>query len=54
MHIDNSNDELQQAEESAAFLQHKASKKDMISNISLWVGIGGFIVGIIGIFINFI
>lgn len=48
------NDELQQAEESAAFLQHKASKKDMISNISLWVGIGGFIVGIIGIFINFI
>lgn len=48
------NDELQQAEESAAFLQHKASKKDMISNISLWVGIGGFIVGIIGILINFI
>ena len=48
------NDELQQAEDSADFLQHKASKKDMISNISLWVGIGGFIVGIIGIFINFI
>jgi hypothetical protein len=48
------NDELQQAEETASFLQHKASKKDMISNISLWVGIGGFIVGIIGIFINFI
>lgn len=48
------NYELQQAEDSADFLQHKASKKDMISNISLWVGIGGFIVGIIGIFINFI
>lgn len=48
------NDKLQQAEESASFLQHKASKKDIISNISLWVGIGGFIVGIIGIFINFI
>ena len=48
------NDELQQAEETASFLQHKASKKDMISNISLWVGIGGFIVGIIGILINFI
>lgn len=48
------NDKLQQAEESAAFLQHKASKKDLISNISLWVGIGGFLVGIIGIFINFL
>lgn len=48
------NDKLQQAEESAAFLQHKASKKDKVSNISLWVGIGGFIVGVIGIIINFI
>lgn len=48
------NDKLQQAEESAAFLEHKASKKDKISNISLWVGIGGFIVGVIGILINFI
>ena len=48
------NDKLQQAEDSAAFLQHKASKKDKISNISLWVGIGGFVVGIIGILINFI
>lgn len=48
------NDKLQQAEESAAFLQHKASKKDKVSNISLLVGIGGFIIGIIGIFINFI
>lgn len=48
------NDKLQQAEESAAFLQHKASKKDKISNISLWVGIGGFVVGVIGILINFI
>lgn len=48
------NDKLSQAEESAAFLQHKASKKDMISNISLWVGIGGFLVGIAGIVINFI
>ena len=48
------NDKLQQAEDSAAFLQHKASKKDKISNISLWVGIGGFVVGVIGILINFI
>lgn len=48
------NDKLQQAEDSAAFLQHKASKKDKVSNISLWVGIGGFVVGIIGVFINFI
>lgn len=48
------NEKLQQAEESAAFLQHKASKKDIMSNLSLWVGIGGFIVGIAGIVINFI
>ena len=48
------NDRILQAEESAAFLQHKASKKDIISNISLWVGIAGFIVGVIGIAINFI
>ena len=48
------NDRLEQAEESASFLQHKASKKDLLSNISLWVGIGGFVVGIIGIVINFI
>lgn len=48
------NDKLQQAEESAAFLEHKASKKDNMSNISLLVGIGGFIVGVIGILINFI
>ncbi len=48
------NDKLQQAEESAAFLQHKASKKDKVANKSLWFGIGGFIVGIIGIIVNFI
>lgn len=48
------NDKLQQAEDSAAFLQHKASKKDLLSKVSLWVGIGGFIVGIVGILINFI
>lgn len=48
------NDKLQQAEESASFLQHKASKKDRVSTISLWVGIGGFVVGIVGIIINFI
>ena len=33
------NNRIQGAEESAAFLQHKASKKDTISNISLGVGI---------------
>ena len=48
------NSRLLDSEEEAAFLQHKASKKDMISTVSLWVGIGGFVVGIIGIIINFI
>lgn len=52
--FENLNERLQQAEESASFLQHKASKKDLLSKISLWVGIGGFVVGIIGIIINFI
>lgn len=48
------NDKLQHAEDSAAFLQHKASKKDRLSKISLWVGVAGFLVGVIGIVINFI
>lgn len=48
------NNKLQQAEESAAFLQHKASKKDLVSKVSLWVGIGGFLIGVIGVLINFI
>lgn len=48
------NIKIQQAEKSAAFLQHKASKKDTVSKISLWTGIAGFIVGVIGIIVNFI
>lgn len=45
---------IQETEESAAFLQHKASKKDVVSKVSLWAGIAGLIVGVIGIMINFI
>lgn len=45
---------VQEAEEAAAFLQHKATKKDVVSNFSLWTGIAGFAVGIIGIIINFL
>ena len=48
------NQKLQSTEESADFLQHKATRKDTISQISLWIGIAGFIVGLIGIIINFI
>ena len=48
------NTKIQEAEEAAAFLQHKASKKDFISKISLWAGIAGLIVGVIGVVINFI
>lgn len=48
------NTKIQRAEESAAFLQHKASKKDTVSKISLWTGIAGFIVGVVGIIVNFI
>lgn len=39
---------------SHAFLRHKATKKDVVSNFSLWTGIAGFAVGIIGIIINFL
>ena len=48
------NDKLQQAEESASFLQHTASKKDKISNIYHWVTIGRFVVGGIVLIVNFI
>ena len=42
------------AEENAKFLQHKATQKDKMTRASLWIGIAGFVVGIIGIVINFL
>lgn len=42
---------LRSNEEKAAFLQHKATKKDRMSRISLIVGIAGFVVGVIGVVI---
>lgn len=42
------NERIQQAEESAAFLRYKASKKDIMAQISLGVGIAGTVVGIAG------
>lgn len=47
------NEKINNAEENAKFLQHKATKKDKIATASLWIGIAGFMVGIIGIVINF-
>ena len=41
--------ELAKAEESAAFLEHKASRKDKITIASFIVGVLGIIVGIVGI-----
>lgn len=52
--FENLNSRIQQAEKSAAYLQHKATKRDFLSKVSLWVGIAGFAVGIIGIVINFV
>lgn len=48
------NAELKQAEAGADFLQHKATKKEKISKVSLWVGVIGLLVGIIGVAVNFI
>ena len=45
---------IRENEEAAAFLWHKASKKDLFSKISLWTGITGLIVGVLGCVINFI
>lgn len=48
------NKKINMAEENAKFLQHKATQKDKMTRASLWIGIAGFVVGIIGIVINFL
>ena len=48
------NDKIEKAEKSAAYLQRKATKKDKIAKVSLWIGILGILVGIAGFVINFI
>jgi preprotein translocase subunit Sss1 len=45
---------LDEAEEQAAFLQHKATRKEKLASISFVVGIAGLIVGIVGIIIGVI
>lgn len=39
-------------EESAAFLQHKATQKDLLAQRSYMIGVAGFIVGVLGIIIG--
>lgn len=48
------NKELENAEEKAVFLKHKATKKEKVSNVSLWVGIGSFLIGIVSLVVAFI
>lgn len=48
------NKKINMAEENAKLLQHKATQKDKMTRASLWIGIAGFVVGIIGIVINFL
>lgn len=45
---------LKNAEEEAAYLQHKATKKDLIAKRSYYIGIAGFIVGVLGVIIGII
>ena len=45
---------LKKNEEKAAFLQHKATRKDQLSIISFIVGVAGFVVGVIGVVIALI
>lgn len=39
-------------ESEAAYLQHKATKKEILAKRSYYVGVAGFIVGILGIIIG--
>ncbi len=43
---------LKNNEDKAAFLQHKATRKDKMSKISFVVGVAGFIVGVIGVLLT--
>lgn len=43
---------LAEAEEDAAFLQHRASEKDKLAKKSYYVGIAGVVVGILGIIVG--
>lgn len=43
---------LDGAEEKADFLQHKATRKEKLANISFGVGIAGLVIGVVGIIIG--
>lgn len=42
---------LSEAEKDAAFLQHKATQRDLLAKRSYYIGIAGFIAGVIGVLI---